>query len=97
MWGRSKRPAQILNSQGGRSLVYTSYNKPSSITQGARTISFLDDTEHQRFKQVTPEGTTLYIGAFGVLGITVTVHLTLMKDLRLAWSPAPYHGTAKSN
>jgi hypothetical protein len=67
MWGRSKRPAQILNSQGGRSLVYTSYNKPSSITQGARTISFLDDTEHQRFKQVTPEGTTLYIGAFGVL------------------------------
>jgi RHS repeat-associated protein len=51
----------------GRSLVYTSYNKPSSITQGARTISFLDDTEHQRFKQVTPEGTTLYISGFGVL------------------------------
>ena len=51
----------------GRSLVYTSYNKPSSITEGARTISFLDDTSHQRFKQVTPEGTTLYISAFGVL------------------------------
>ena len=51
----------------GRSIAYTSYNKPSSITQGARTISFLDDTEHQRFKQVTPEGTTLYIAAFGVL------------------------------
>jgi RHS repeat-associated protein len=51
----------------GRSLVYTSYNKPSSITQGARTISFLDDTEHQRFKQVTPEGTALYISGFGVL------------------------------
>jgi uncharacterized protein RhaS with RHS repeats len=51
----------------GRSLVYTSYNKPSSITQGARTISSLDDTEHQRFKQVTPEGTTLYISGFGVL------------------------------
>ncbi|WP_316233728.1 RHS repeat-associated core domain-containing protein [Bradyrhizobium sp. SZCCHNPS2010] len=50
----------------GRSLVYTSYNKPSSITQGTRTISFLDDTDHQRFKQVTPEGTTLYISAFGV-------------------------------
>jgi RHS repeat-associated protein len=28
---------------------------------------FQDDTEHQRFKQVTPEGTTLYIAAFGVL------------------------------
>ncbi|WP_316233741.1 RHS repeat-associated core domain-containing protein [Bradyrhizobium sp. SZCCHNPS2010] len=51
----------------GRNLVYTSYNKPSSITQGTRTISFLDDTDHQRFKQVTPEGATLYISAFGVL------------------------------
>jgi RHS repeat-associated protein len=51
----------------GRSIVYTSYNKPASITQGTRTISFLDDTDHQRFKQVTPEGTTLYISAFGVL------------------------------
>ncbi len=51
----------------GRSLVYTSYNKPSSITQGTRTISFLDDTEHQRFRQVTPEGTTLYVSGFGVL------------------------------
>ncbi|WP_291849246.1 RHS repeat-associated core domain-containing protein [Bradyrhizobium sp.] len=51
----------------GRTIAYTSYNKPASITQGARTISFLDDTEHQRFKQVTPEGTTLYIAAFGVM------------------------------
>ncbi|WP_246741468.1 RHS repeat-associated core domain-containing protein [Bradyrhizobium aeschynomenes] len=50
----------------GRSIVYTSYNKPASITQGSRTISFVDDTDHQRVKQVTPEGTTLYIGAFGV-------------------------------
>lgn len=50
-----------------RTIAYTSYNKPASITQGARTISFVDDTEHQRFKQVTPEGTTLYIAAFGVL------------------------------
>jgi RHS repeat-associated protein len=51
----------------GRSISYTSYNKPSNITQGARTISFLDDSDHQRFKQVTPEGATLYIAAFGVL------------------------------
>lgn len=51
----------------GRTIAYTSYNKPSSITQGTRTISFLDDTEHQRYKQITPEGTTLYITAFGVL------------------------------
>ncbi|WP_315754389.1 MULTISPECIES: RHS repeat-associated core domain-containing protein [unclassified Bradyrhizobium] len=51
----------------GRSIVYTSYNKPASISQGTRTISFVDDTDHQRIKQVTPEGTTLYIAAFGVL------------------------------
>src|SRR5260221_7483852 len=51
----------------GRSIAYSSYNKPSSITQGTRTVSFLDDTEHQRFKQATPEGSTLYISAFGVL------------------------------
>jgi RHS repeat-associated protein len=50
-----------------RNITYTSYNKPASITQGTRTISFAGDTEHQRFKQVTPEGTTLYIAAFGVL------------------------------
>src|ERR1700676_5039300 len=35
----------------GRSISYTSYNKPSSITQGARIISFLDDSDHNRFKQ----------------------------------------------
>ncbi|MGH6777759.1 MAG: hypothetical protein ACRECL_07100 [Bradyrhizobium sp.] len=51
----------------GRNITYTSYNKPSGITEGARTISFLDGTDHQRFKQITPEGTTLYIAAFGVL------------------------------
>jgi hypothetical protein len=51
----------------GRTISYASYNKPASITLGARTISFLDDTDHQRFKQVTPEGATLYIAAFGVL------------------------------
>ena len=32
----------------GRDIAYTSYNKPA--TQGARTISFLDDTDHRRFK-----------------------------------------------
>jgi hypothetical protein len=36
------------------------------MTQGTRTISFVDDTEHQRFKQVAQEGTKLYISAFEV-------------------------------
>ena len=50
----------------GRTTVWTSYNKPSSITQGSSTISFLDGSNHQRFKQVTAQGTTLYFDSFGV-------------------------------
>jgi RHS repeat-associated protein len=50
----------------GRTITWTSYNKPASITQGTKTVSFLDGTDHQRFKQTAPEGTTLYIKAFGV-------------------------------
>ena len=49
----------------GRSITWTSYNKPASITQGSRTLSFLDDPKHQRFQQVTPQGTTLYFDSFG--------------------------------
>ena len=49
----------------GRTTTWTSYNKPASITQGSSTISFLDDPEHQRFRQVTAQGTTLYIDGFG--------------------------------
>src|SRR5262249_27901530 len=50
----------------GRSISYTSYNKPSSITQGSSTLFFSHDTDHQRFKQVAPQGNTLYFDAFGV-------------------------------
>ena len=50
----------------GRSISYTSYNKPSSITQGSATLFFSHDIDHQRFKQQAPEGTTLYFDAFGV-------------------------------
>ena len=42
----------------GRSIGYTSYNKPSSITQGSGTLFFSHDVDHQRFMQVSPEGTT---------------------------------------
>src|SRR5262249_42165586 len=34
-----------------RQVAYTSYNKPSTITQGATAISFYDDVDHQRFRQ----------------------------------------------
>jgi RHS repeat-associated protein len=53
-------------SGNGRTTTWTSYNKPSSITQGSSTISFLDGPDHQRFKQVTAQGKTLYFDSFGV-------------------------------
>ncbi len=39
----------------GRSISYTSYNKPSSITQGSSTLFFSDYFDHQRFKQTAAE------------------------------------------
>src|SRR5262249_18623394 len=61
-----------------RSITYTSYNKPASITQGSGTLSFSHDVDHQRFKQVSPEGTTLYFDAFGV-------HTELFQSGTSAW------------
>jgi hypothetical protein len=52
-------------SGNGRATTWTSYNKPASISQGSTTISFLDDPEHRRFMQMTPQGTTLYFDGFG--------------------------------
>jgi len=53
-------------SGNGRSVTWRSYNKPASITQGTRAISFLDGPDHQRFMQTAPEGNTLYFDCFGV-------------------------------
>jgi RHS repeat-associated protein len=50
----------------GRTITYTSYNKPSAIAQGSSTLTFSHDVDHQRFMQQAPEGTTLYFDAFGV-------------------------------
>jgi RHS repeat-associated protein len=50
----------------GRNVTWTSYNMPANITQGTNTISFLHDVDHQRIKQVSPSGNTLYISGFGV-------------------------------
>jgi len=36
----------------GRTITWTSYNMPASITQGTQTISFLHDPNHQRVKLV---------------------------------------------
>jgi hypothetical protein len=50
----------------GRTIYYTSYKKPYSIQQGSSALTFTHDVDHQRYKQVAPEGTTLYFDAFGV-------------------------------
>jgi uncharacterized protein RhaS with RHS repeats len=50
----------------GRSISYNSFNKPSSITQGSKTLFFTYDADHQRFQQTSPEGYTYYLDAFGV-------------------------------
>jgi hypothetical protein len=50
----------------GRSISYTSYNKPSSITQGSTTLFFSHDPNHARFKQSAPEGIMLYFDVFGI-------------------------------
>jgi RHS repeat-associated protein len=49
-----------------RLVTYTSYNKPASITQGAKTLSFADDVDHQRYKQTSPENGTWYFDGFGI-------------------------------
>jgi RHS repeat-associated protein len=50
----------------GRSITYASYNEPSAITQGSSTLFFNDDMDHQRYKQIAPEGNTLYFNVFGL-------------------------------
>src|ERR1043165_5843132 len=54
----------------GRTITYNAANKPASITQGALTLNFADDVDHQRYKQTIMTGstvtTTRYLDAFGV-------------------------------
>jgi RHS repeat-associated protein len=56
-----------MTSGNGLTVSYASYNKPSSITRGTNTIGFSHDPEHNRYKQVAPGGTTLYLGSAGAM------------------------------
>ncbi len=51
-----------MTAGNGLTVAYASYDKPTSITRGISTIGFSHDPEHQRFQQVAPGGTTLYLG-----------------------------------
>src|SRR5262245_58141438 len=56
-----------MTSDNGLTVTYASYNKPSSITRGTNTIGFSHDSEHNRYKQVAPGGSTLYLGSAGAM------------------------------
>ncbi|MCP5516166.1 MAG: VCBS repeat-containing protein [Verrucomicrobiales bacterium] len=53
-------------SGGGRTITYTSFNKPLLISKGTATSAFTYDPDHARIKQVATVGgattTTLYLG-----------------------------------
>jgi hypothetical protein len=51
----------------GLTYIYTSYNKPHSISRAAATILFADDADHQRFQQFSSAGTTTYMAASGTM------------------------------
>ena len=61
-------PNGNMTSGAGRTFGYTSYNKPASISQGATTLQFDHDPEHQRYRQLGPSGMTVYVAGSGVLG-----------------------------
>jgi RHS repeat-associated protein len=46
----------------GRTLTWTSFNKPAQITSGGVTASLTYDPAFNRVKKVTPTSTTIYLG-----------------------------------
>ncbi len=45
----------------GRSETYTSFNMPANFVTPGATLSFVYGPEHERIKQITPSGTTIYV------------------------------------
>ena len=52
-----------LTSGGGRTLTWTSFNKPAQISQGTTTSTLTYDANFNRIKKVTPSSTTIYVGS----------------------------------
>jgi YD repeat-containing protein len=67
----------------GRTIAYNAANTPSTITQGALTLNFADDVDHQRYKQTIMQGSTVttirYLDAFGV-------HVELVTSATTQWN-----------
>jgi RHS repeat-associated protein len=49
------------NGINNRTVAYTAFNLPSQIVQGANTVTFAYDSNHERFRQTGPNGTTVYL------------------------------------
>ncbi|HZI11832.1 MAG TPA: ribonuclease domain-containing protein, partial [Myxococcus sp.] len=45
----------------GRTATYTSFDMPRVLASPSATLSFTYGTDHQRIKQVSPAGTTIYV------------------------------------
>lgn len=61
-----------MTAGNGVTVTYTSYNMPHTIARGTATLTFAHDPEHQRYKQSGPDGTTLYVGAGGIMAEKLT-------------------------
>ena len=53
----------------GRTVAYTGFNMPVTITDSGTTLSFVYDDTHQRVKQIAPSGTVYYVHPDNVGGL----------------------------
>ena len=54
-------PNGNMTAGAGRTVAYTSYNMVASISEGATSLTYAYDCEHNRISQAAPEGTTYYL------------------------------------
>ncbi len=70
---RSGKNTPGSSAGGSRTISYTPFNKPATITEGLNSLTFSHDPEHARFKHVDQQlGTTLYFNGFGILAEKLT-------------------------
>jgi RHS repeat-associated protein len=60
-----------MTTGNGLTVAYASFNKPTTITRGTTSVNFSHDPEHQRYRQVAPGGTTIYLADAFASGILV--------------------------
>jgi len=53
----------------GRSISYTSFDKPLTITANGTTLSYSYDQDYKRYKQVSPGKTTIYLNPRWDVGV----------------------------